>query len=184
MRETRDGHRERRPLWLLDVDGVLNANKPGWGGAPHRRDILADGVFWKIRWAPALATRIRALHRSSLVEIRWATSWIGNTAPLAAALALPDFEPAYPNPAPGQAHTDLHNDCKQGAAFAVLCSGRRLIWTDDEAIPAIGPLADALADAVQAGGALAIAPRPNRGLQPGHLDAIEAFIEMPTTEGE
>ncbi|HYY11924.1 MAG TPA: hypothetical protein VE781_13380 [Kineosporiaceae bacterium] len=92
---------EIRPLWLLDVDGVVNADRPGWGGSPRSRQVAADGVLWRIRWAPALVERIRALHRSGRVEIRWASTWIGSTPALAAALALPDFEPAYPARAQG-----------------------------------------------------------------------------------
>ncbi|GAB7036225.1 MULTISPECIES: hypothetical protein [Catenuloplanes] len=51
-------------------------------------------------------------------------------------------------------------------------TGRRLIWTDDEALPPPGAARDALtAD----GRAMLVAPDSRRGLQPADLDAIEAF---------
>ena len=45
------------PVWLLDVDGVLNANKPGWGQAPRKR-IISGFV---VRWAPKLIVRMHRL---------------------------------------------------------------------------------------------------------------------------
>jgi hypothetical protein len=42
------------PVWLLDVDGVINATRPGWGSPPRRASVYADGGDWPMRWAPAL----------------------------------------------------------------------------------------------------------------------------------
>lgn len=168
-----------RPLWLLDVDGPINLEhgKPGWGVKPRRSRVIGhDGRSFPLRWAPGLIVRIRNLHRSGAVEIKWATSWIGDTDLLAPVLGLPDFEPAYPDP--GVPHTEVHIPLKQDAASQALTDGRRLIWTDDEAIPADWP------DRPDFEGiALLIAPRPNRGLQPEHMDAIEAFTRQHTPEG-
>jgi hypothetical protein len=62
---------------------------------------------------------------------------------------------------------------KLAATRTVLAEGRKLIWTDDEALPPPGPLRDELnAD----GHALLIAPKSNRGLQPDDLDRIESFV--------
>ncbi|KUL32677.1 hypothetical protein [Actinoplanes awajinensis] len=41
------------PVWLLDVDGVLNANRPGWSAAPRRGMAYAGGTGFLMRWAPA-----------------------------------------------------------------------------------------------------------------------------------
>src|SRR5690348_3934124 len=41
-------------VWLLDVDGVLNANRPGWGGPPRGGNAQSGGDLFRIRWAPAL----------------------------------------------------------------------------------------------------------------------------------
>ena len=32
------------PVWLLDVDGVLNVTKPGWGGPPRQGEVTYAGV--------------------------------------------------------------------------------------------------------------------------------------------
>ncbi len=56
-----------RSLWLLDNDGVLNANRPGWGAAPRYGMAYFRGAGWKQCWAPTLMSRIRVLSRD--VEI-------------------------------------------------------------------------------------------------------------------
>jgi hypothetical protein len=61
----------RRPVWLLDVDGVLNAARPGWGEAPRSGTAYSAGQPFSLRWAPALVARIRELHGRGVVEIRW-----------------------------------------------------------------------------------------------------------------
>jgi hypothetical protein len=161
-----------RPVWLLDVDGVLNANRPGWGAAPRSGMAYAGGMGFKIRWAPALANRIRIMHRSGLVEIRWATTWCPWAGQIENLLALPALGRAFD----GEVNGTAARLAKYAAAQQVLAEGRRLIWTDDDAIPADGPDREALA------GALLIAPSPRRGLQPEDLDAIEKFIANDATE--
>lgn len=155
------------PVWLLDVDGVLNANRPGWGAAPRRGTAYADGIGWTMRWAPALLDHIRTLHRSGTVEIRWCTTWCPHAGQLERLFALPQLEPCWhDNLAPPEAAV-----AKLAAAHEVLKSGRPLIWTDDADIP---PAAHE--ELPRLGRTLLITPRPNRGLQPEHLDAIEAFV--------
>ncbi|HET9653981.1 MAG TPA: hypothetical protein VFP72_01420 [Kineosporiaceae bacterium] len=64
---------------------------------------------------------------------------------------------------------------KYAAALHVVQTERRpLIWTDDEVIPDDGSTA---VRCLQAAGqpVLLIRPRSNRGLQPEHLDRIQAF---------
>lgn len=67
------------PVWLLDIDGVLNANRPGWGAGPRR--ITCAGYV--IRWAPALIDRIDTIRRAGLADIRWSSTWCGEPAQLA-----------------------------------------------------------------------------------------------------
>ncbi|WFE26462.1 hypothetical protein O7623_24530 [Solwaraspora sp. WMMD791] len=59
------------------------------------------------------------------------------------------------------------------AAREVVAQGRPLIWTDDAETPTNGPVYEEL---TASGRALLIAPLPNRGLQPAHLDQIEVFV--------
>ncbi len=38
------------PLWLLDVDGVINATRPGWHAAPYNAKVAG----FTIRGAPVM----------------------------------------------------------------------------------------------------------------------------------
>ncbi|MEU4219932.1 HAD domain-containing protein [Actinoplanes sp. NPDC026623] len=169
-----------RPVWLLDVDGVLNTVRPGWGGPPRRSLVWssADNTSYPMRWAPALIDRIRALQAAGKVEIRWCTTWCPEAERLERLWSLPELARSLDaDPMP------RGSDCwplKQRAALAVLAEGRRLIWTDDEALPPPGPQRDELS---AHGRALLIAPRSARGLQPADLDLIGKFAEgrrLPT----
>lgn len=159
------------PVWLLDVDGVINASRAGWSSPPHTRTVYAGGFGWKIRWAPQLIQHIRALDDSGLVTIQWATSWIDvGVQQLEIELGLPSFPLAYL----AEDGARDHRGAKTGAALEVVRSGHRLIWTDDEAIPAVGPEREEL----DAAGALLIAPSPSRGLRPEHLAQIEELVGL------
>jgi phosphoglycolate phosphatase-like HAD superfamily hydrolase len=157
------------PAWLLDVDGVVNASRPGWHAAPFRAQAAAYGQTWPIRWAPALVARIRDLIDSGAVEVRWCSTWCGQTGHLERVLGLPALESAIVVP-PDRFVGEL----KAQAARNVLASGRRLVWTDDMEVPDDGPLHDELtAD----GRALLIRPDRRRGLTPEHMDQAEAFCQ-------
>lgn len=157
------------PVWLLDVDGVLNASKPGWGGPPRKTSVAG----LTIRWAPPLVARICALHDAGAVEVRWSTTWCGYPDQLAdlGALFRLDLESAFGDRPMSKTWADL----KVEAALSVLAEGRRLVWTDDDEVDAARRLFPELAAAEAAGIALLIAPRSNRGLQPEDLDLIETF---------
>lgn len=170
------------PVWLLDVDGVLNAmSRPGWSAAPDQRYAHADGLRFRLRWAPALLAEVRDLIRSDAVEVRWATSWVSHIDQIAGAMALPDLPLAFTLPTHLAAASDeLHDatrSAKRAAALDVVASGRRLLWTDDAAIWRSGPEREHL----EAAGALLIAPDERRGLQPADLAAIRAWLDDPTT---
>ncbi len=103
------------------------------------------------------------------VEVRWATSWIGDTGALDQALGLPELPIAFE--LHGSRDSALVSAGKLAAALAV--SGRhRLVWTDDEAIPAVG----ADRDKLTAGGALLVAPKSYRGLRPDDIAAINDYL--------
>ena len=167
---------DRRPVWLLDVDGVVNGTgRVGWGSAPRTARVTADGIPYQLRWAPQLITSICAL--LAVVDVRWATSWIDvGTEDLETAFGLPALPHAYPADASrlnqGRHLTQLHRAAKTRTALDVVATGRRLIWTDDEAIPTDGPERHLLA----AAGALLISPDPRRGLREEHLRWIRDFL--------
>jgi hypothetical protein len=161
-----------RPVWLLDVDGVLNATRPGWSAAPRNGTAYGGGHPYRLRWAPALISRIRALHHTESVTLRWCSTWCADADQIERLFALPRLERAWTDPVSHSAAPAA----KLAAARAVLDQGSRLIWTDDDAVPTSGPVHDELA---ATGRALLIAPIPHRGLQPAHLDVIEAFASDP-----
>ncbi len=166
------GAGDQRPVWLLDVDGVINANNPGWGAAPRRRSVWSSTLSreFTIRWAPALLTEIRRIHRAGAVEIRWCTTWCGDTKELERSLSLPPFEPAWTDYRNGRAGSEA----KLAAARAVLAEGRPLIWTDDNEVPLESwPLH---AELMEAGRALLIRPDERHGLQPKHIAAIATWV--------
>ncbi len=122
------------------------------------------GTGWPVKWSPALMARIRSIHLSGSVEILWATSWCGYTDQLERLFRLPALDSVY--------SMSMDNETKLAAAENVVESGRKLIWTDDEAIPFQGPVYDKL----MYHGSLLIAPKPNKGLRPEHLDQIDNFM--------
>lgn len=146
-------------VWLLDVDGVINATRAGWSAQPKSGWAYANGNSWRMRWSPQLIERIKKIHKHEHTEILWATTWVGYTYQLENLFKLPALRSAGP--------TGMGWGQKLAAAEAVLASGSRLIWTDDEAIPYDW---DSNADR------LIIRPRSNRGLRPEHLDEIERFV--------
>jgi hypothetical protein len=156
-------------VWLLDIDGVLNGfGRCGWSGPPRTSRVLVDGLAYRIRWAPQLIDRIGALHDSGLVEIRWATTWVEHgTDQIERLTGLPAFPHAYRH-----IQGVRHRDAKLNAALDVAGFGHRLIWTDDDAIPAAGPDRETL----DAAGALLVVPDERRALRPEDLDAIEAYV--------
>lgn len=158
-----------RVVWLLDVDGVINVSRPGWGAAPRSGYAYAGGQGFRIRWAPALVARIRALHEADRVEIRWCSTWCSDAGQIEDLLGLPPLARSWTEERFGSAASMA----KLATARAVLAQGNRLVWTDDVETLTSGPVFEELAGRGQA---LLIAPSPVRGLQPEHLEQIELFL--------
>jgi hypothetical protein len=158
-------------IWLLDVDGVVNADRPGWHMAPYQRRVHAD-VEYRLRWAPPLIQRVRKLHQSGAVELRWCTTWCPWAHVLEDCWGLPELPRALTDEACGDWSPNKVDLAKLAAAGAVADSGRRLIWTDDTAIPRRGPHRARL---LHGGRALLISPASRSGLLPEHMDQIEEF---------
>ncbi|WP_433066693.1 hypothetical protein [Dactylosporangium sp. CS-033363] len=158
----------RAPVWLLDVDGVVNTRRPLWGAELRRGTARSEGVDWPIRWAPALVDRIRWLHGEGIVEVRWCSTWCADADALERLFGLPALGRAFGAGAPDGA--------KLAAARGVLASGRRLVWTDDVEVPRDGPV---LGELTAGGKGLLIRPHPRRGLRPRDLARIEAFARVP-----
>lgn len=186
---TSEGVGPQRPVWLLDIDGVVNALAPRV--PPDRSDRWSDGVWREhvvhtdvagrgrvalsILVAEPVLRFVTAVHESGAAEIRWHSTW-GDAAitALAPALGLPAFELSEAPEWAAQAAMWW----KIPAARHVAESGRRLVWTDDQlALYRDDPLcADELAALERWDGALLIAPQPRTGLVAADLDRIAAFL--------
>lgn len=161
------------PVWLLDIDGVINVDESGWSCPLNTGSARTTHRSFTIKWCPQLIDEIRDMHIRGIVEIRWATTWIPFIDEIHALLDLPKIAPALDidEYSPGF----VVSRAKLVAATAVVHAGRPLIWTDDNAIPYVGTSAHTFL--VHMNRTLLIRPRPRMGLLPKHMRLIEQFIE-------
>lgn len=153
---------------LLDIDGVINALEPPW-----RDTVKSKCAGLTIRWAPAVVERLRALHESGAVEIRWCSTWCGYPDELAALGALIGLD--VPSAFTERPRHRTWGDLKVEAAVDTLAGGRRVVWVDDVEVSAGREFFPVLAGAERDGRALLIQPESRHGLTAAHLDEIEAF---------
>lgn len=160
-----------KPVLLLDIDGVINGHprRCGWDGPPRR---LKVGM--PVYHEPQVIDRLRQLHASGAVEIRWCTTWCGIPRALdqlSKQLDLP-FAPAFGD----RPMSKMWGDMKVEAVLAELSEGRRVIWADDEEATAGRQIFLAIAKAEADGQLLLVEPDSSLGLRPEHFDAIETFV--------
>lgn len=155
------------PVWLLDVNGVIDASGPGWGGPGRAQHVIVEGLPYRLRWEPKAVACIRTLHMAGVVEVHWCTNWCPWADVLETLWHLPTFSRAWPA---GPVDPVDAWPAKVQAALAVLDAGRRLVWTDDDLDPANVP-----AQVTATSAALLIRTKPSRGLRPEHVHQIEQF---------
>ena len=174
---------ETKPIWLLDVDGVINAlsHPESWPDSQEGIAHLSDGSF-KICWSPELIEEIKLL--SKFIEIRWLTTWgkLANTA-LRPLVGLPDefpvqAEPVYETGYGGGNYQYTTFDWKFIAAKEALKEGRPIIWTDDDAWTEdmkreICAEADSKKIPI-----LMIRPQVLNGLSKNHISTIKEFTSF------
>lgn len=177
-----------KPVWLLDVDGVLNAatKKPDrnvWPLADWCEGRANDGPRqWPILFARPVADFIRSVHEQDRAEIRWHTTWQGDAVNVAKLMDLPDF-PVQESPE-WRAHlaggrVKLHDDewWKIRAALRVVEEEKRpLLWTDDDADSTwkLPPAVRTRITSTQP--TLIVAPASETGLCKRHLRQIDEFL--------
>lgn len=169
-------HHSGNSVWLLDVDGVLNATHPGWGAPPCHGQAWAEGMTFPMRWSPLLITELLRMHYARTVEFRWATTWVNEIHQIQRLFGLPPFPVAVDIPATGSRATA--SAAKAEAATRIVAEEHRpLIWSDDEATLIETPVLDRL----RSGGhpVLILAPDPRRGLQPEDLRLARDFLADP-----
>lgn len=173
-----------KPVWLLDVDGVLNAisKRPPRSVWPAEEWIQFDatnrydGVIWPLLVAQPVVDFIRRTHQQQRAEIRWHTTWQEQARDIGAQLDLPEF-PVQHAPEYATSHTDVDSWWKLPAAERVITDeGRALLWTDDDAR---FELAQPGARRVLVTGTTEIiSPPPTCGLTPKLLRRIDAFLDL------
>lgn len=171
------------PVWLLDIDGVLNAatrGKPPTHAWPADDWIdtkaMGEARTWRMLAARPVLDFIRDVHTAGRAEIRWHTTWQERAANVAEALDLPTFPVQY-----APEFLDVE-DCllrdqwwKLPAAQRVLTDeGRDLVWTDDDADWDL--TADQRTSLGAAGRVLIVSPDVLTGLCRQHLRKIDAFL--------
>lgn len=172
-----------KPVWLLDIDGVINAithewpPTRGWEAEHWALDQVESFVpddVWPIRWSQPVVDFINEVHASGLAEIRWHTTWQEAAHNISKALELPEFEIAK---APERLEFREREWWKLGAARRVLMEEKRpLVWTDDDISYGMDDLQrSAMRRTGQ--GALLVSPDSSCGLAPKDLDRISAFLD-------
>lgn len=173
-----------RPIWLLDIDGVINAvMDPAKIPDDHTR-LVTDR--YSIVYRQVVVDRIALLHKWGRVEVRWLTTWLDSAPELGDRIGLPRFAV--------EGRGDWLRE-EPGSWWKSVTAQRiseanpdsPLIWTDDDLEGAadrgeVEWLADRTAPT------LALSPNWRTGLSDAFLDRIEAFellaaASLPSPEG-
>lgn len=156
-----------KPVWLLDVDGVINVDRIGeWDTTFATGRAVADGESYRMRWVPEVVDFIRDTAEAGRVRVVWCTTWCPYTAVLEALWDLPKLDTAWSEGLYGR----YARKAKRDTAKLYADHGVPVIWTDD----------DDVTDADLIPGGLAIQPDHRYGLTPGDLTKIRRFIEVHT----
>jgi len=180
----------RPPVWLLDIDGVVNAitKKPDRNVWPLptwiRTQAHGSGVDWPVWTARPVLDFIRRVHDTGAAEVRWHTTWQHEATNYATAVDLPDF-PVLPCPEYAD-HQKAGGARPIGAVWWKLAAaervvrdeGRSLLWTDDDADHELRR-ADRVEDRLrEIAPVLIVCPRENLGLTRKHLRQIAKFLDV------
>ncbi|GIH07355.1 hypothetical protein Rhe02_54220 [Rhizocola hellebori] len=184
------------PVWLLDVDGVVNAcsRKPDGSVWPKDQWLSGkaqnrDGEF-PILWAQPVVDFIRDVHESGRAEVRWHTTWQKDAAAIEALCGLPAFEVAVA-PEFDAAVTYAAEAIREGrpdwwklpsAERVVRDEKRPLVWTDDDITYSLKRY-DADAGLRAYSPALLVSPNDRTGLTPKHLRRIGDFLDLHAAAG-
>ena len=85
------------PVWLLDVDGVINVTPQLGRGSQWprnqwtKRRVRSNGTQWTVTIADAVLDFLRRADASGRVEIRWHTTWQHDALKLSQASGCPSF---------------------------------------------------------------------------------------------
>ncbi|MFK3983878.1 hypothetical protein ACI2K4_26290 [Micromonospora sp. NPDC050397] len=183
---------DRSPVWLLDVDGVVNAisRRPDRSVWPRDRWVsgtaVSAGIEWPILAAQPVLDFIREVHERGRAEVRWHTTWQHDALHLAELLGLPTFAtqeaPEFAEREQGLAGAAPvsvgRGWWKYPAAERVVRDERRpLVWTDDDATWELRGH-DNGEELARLAPTLIVSPPAHTGLTPKHLRNIDAFLAI------
>jgi hypothetical protein len=174
------------PVWLLDIDGVVNPavgpNRPPSHVWPVPEWVEARAAGLRVLAARPVLDFIRSAHKTGRAEIRWHTSWQERAGEFGYALGLPAF--------PVQEAPEYHRRDDRGrvgdswwklpTVWRLLAEGRRALWTDDDASMDLRPEQRAT---LGAAGCHVISPDPVAGLCRRHLRMIDEYLPAAVTVG-
>lgn len=184
---------EEKPVWFLDVDGVINGwqkhprlwQHAEWANTPVT--ITSGdhaGMTYQIWFTPVLVDFINEM--SEKVDIVWLTSWLdAANVDLAPKIGITHEFPegfALAGVAPQRvgfqtlwnAKTQVVSKLTQKVSGEEgLFFGRKVIWTDDE----LNKATRVACKEILPEGSVFIAPHESVGLSPEHLDKIRACAE-------
>jgi hypothetical protein len=169
-----------KPLWLLDIDGVVNSPTPEvptevWDDWVQTSAWSPSGT-WQIHTAVPVRDFITHVHESGLAEIRWHSTWQEFSVNVGDAVGLPRF-PIQDAP---EAHKYGFSDARWWKLPAVwrelLGRGpggnRPVLWTDDDMDCLTGEQQTALT----AAGCKLVRPNFRTGLNAEDLKEIETYL--------
>lgn len=162
------------PVWLCDIDGVLNAvtSKPDsnvWPRDTWRTDVVAG---FRLHVAQPVIDFVCHVHDIGAAEVRWHTTWQNSAHEFAKAFGFPELSVQH---APEAENFDSPTWWKKPAVFRVLYGeNRRLIWTDDEIKWMLHE--NYITSNFNNEGALIISPTERVGLTKKHVKRISEYL--------
>lgn len=175
--------RATAPVWLLDIDGVVNALARGpvhgswpasqWSQHVVRADIPGSGrMVLPIFVAQPVLDFVMRVQAVGAAEVVWHSTWReAAVTDLSPVIGLPTIPVSV---APEWTARPRDVWWKLPAAQRVVASGRRLVWTDDD----IAVVPDQVAALAARDDTLLISPDPQTGLTADHLAAIADFLDL------
>ena len=187
----------KRPVWFLDIDGVINAvskiDNSHYSRFSEWKEVEVNG--YKIRYAPDVIDFINKM--SDRVEVRFLTTWKNKAHEmLAPAVGLKEFphDDSVGTYSPNGSFNGGHHlpENRWWKLNVILDhienGGEHFIWTDDDISIQARNYARRMAEFEGLETSILI-PHMPLGLEPWHLERIESFVAnlekyYPVTEDD